>query len=595
MTEQKLPVWDLSAYYSGIDDPKIDSDIAEAQKQSKDFELKYRGKVVETTTADFILQALKEFEVILALAHPPVVYAQNIHSVDSARPEHGALLQKTMKATMDLNSLLTFFTLELNNLPSEKLVVLANDPILINYKHFFEGLIKAKPHRLSEKEEIILQQKSLTSSHAFIRLFDDHFSIKLFPIVIDGQTQELPEPEILDLLKDVDREKRKAASIALTEGLTKDSKFLSFIYNTLAEDKSINDKFTRFEFPEQSRHMDNDVDPKVVEQMVSVVTENYSIVEDFYLAKKEWMGLDELRDYDRYAPISSSSVTFTYEQAKDIVLKAFEKFTPEFSNTAKLFFDKNWIHAPVMPGKRGGAYCSGGTPEKHPVVLLNFKGRMDDVSTMAHELGHGINDYLMRDLNIINYDTTLVLAETASVFAEMIVFDDLKEQLTDPKEKFALYVEKIQSIFATVFRQISMYQFEQAFHNAKRTKGELSPDEINQLWQTTQVQMFGKSVTFHEGYKTWWSYIPHFMHTPFYVYAYAFGELLVLSLYAKYKKEGSEFVPKYLQLMRSGTTASPQDLLQPLGIDLTNREFWQDGINIIKDMVEETKRLRKTF
>ncbi|HYC80073.1 MAG TPA: M3 family oligoendopeptidase [Candidatus Binatia bacterium] len=595
MTNQNLPVWDLSAYYSGIDDPKIEADMAEALKKSKDFELKYRGKVIDSTAADFILTALKEFEEITLQSHKPVVFAQNVNNVDSIRPETGALLQKTMKFVMDVNSLLTFFTLELNNLSSEKLKELSEDPILKNYKHFLERLVEFKPHRLSEKEEIILQQKSLTSSHAFNRLFDDHFAIKKFPTVLHGKTVELTEPEVLDLMKDADREKRKAASISLTEGLKLDSKLLTFIYNTLGEDKSINDRFTRFETPEQSRHLDNDLDPKVVELMVNVVTENYKIVEDLYAAKKEWMGLDELYEYDRYAPIHESNLKYDYVEAKTIVLDAFKKFSDKFYDAAKLFFDNNWIHAPSMPGKRGGAYCSGGTPDKHPVILLNYQNRLDDVGTLAHELGHGVNDYMMRDLNIINYDTPLVLAETASVFAEMLVFDALKEKISDPKEKFGLYVEKIQSIFATVFRQISMYQFELAFHNARRTKGELSPDDINGIWQKTQTEMFGQSVKFSPGYETWWSYIPHFNHTPFYVYAYAFGELLVLSLYAKYKQEGESFVPKYLELMKAGVTASPQELLKPLGIDLSSREFWEGGIKIIRDMVQETKDLRKTF
>jgi oligoendopeptidase F len=356
------------------------------------------------------------------------------------------------------------------------------------------------------------------------------------------------------------------------------------------EDKAIGDKFAKFSTPEESRHMANDISQDVVDSMVSVVSENFGIVEDYYLAKKKWMGLDEIFDYDRYAPIHESKLKYEYDDAKKIVLDSFNKFSPAIGESAALFFDKNWIHAPSKQGKRGGAYCSGGTPDKHPLILLNYNGRLDDVSTMAHELGHGVNDWLMREQNPINYDTTLVLAETASVFAEMLLFDELKEQIKDPKEKFGLYAGKVEGIFATVFRQISMHEFEQTLH-AARAKGELSPDTINQLWMDTQTQMYGKSVTLSPDYKVWWSYIQHFYHVPFYVYAYAFGELLVLALYAKYKQEGASFVPKYLDLMRAGTSASPQELLKPMGIDLKDRNFWQNGMNMIKEMVEETKKL----
>ncbi len=586
-----LPVWDLSAYYSGIDDPKIEVDISEAKKKAEDFELKYRGKIDASTSPEYILQAIKESEEIGRQAAWPIIYAMNVHAVDSLKPEHGALLQKTQKAAVDLGSKMTFFGLQFNDLPTERLTELSKDKLLKNYRHFFEKIIEHKPHRLTEKEEIILQQKALTGGAAFVRLFDDHFAAKKFNITIDGKETALNESAVLDLMRDSDRAKRKAAAESLTKGLQLDQRLLSYIYNTLGEDHSIDDNLTKFSTPEESRHLDNDVTGAVVETMTSVVSENYSVVQDYYKEKKKWLGLDELYEYDRYAPLAESNVNYPYNEAKEMVLGSFKKFSKEFADDAELFFSKNWIHAPVMEGKRGGAYCSGGTPDKHPLVLLNYNGKLDDVSTMAHELGHGVNDYLMKDLDLTNYDTPLVLAETASVFAEMLLFDDLKQKITDKKEKFALYASKIEGMFATVFRQISMYQFELSFHNNRRTKGELSTDQINQLWMDTQTRMFGDSVKFNPGYETWWSYIPHFIHSPFYVYSYAFGELLVLALYAKYKQEGESFVPKYLELMRAGVTASPQELLAPLGIDLNDRAFWQGGIDIIKDMVEETKNL----
>lgn len=570
----------------------IESDIIEAAGKAADFEKNYRGKMTSDASPQFIKQALGEYESITLQSHKPAIYAQNVQAVDSNNPANGALLQKTMKAAIDTGSLLTFFTLELNNLPTEKLKSLSESAELESYKHFFEKLIETKPHRLSEKEEIILQQKSLTGGHAFVRLYDEIQASKQYELEIDGKSVTMNRSELLDLLKDDSRELRKKAANVFSADLAKDAKLNSYIMNTLLEDKAVNEKLTKFENPEQSRHLDNDITQSVVDTMVSVVSENFFIVEDYYNHKKNWLHLDELFDYDRYAPVTESSSKYDFDQAKDIVLGAFNRFSPEFGSAAQKFFDNKWIHVPPMHGKRGGAYCSGGTPDKHSLILLNYKGRMDDVSTLAHELGHGVNNVFMQHLSPINYDVTLVLAETASVFAEMLVFDDMREKASDQKEKFALHALKVESIFATVFRQVSMHKFEQVLHNARRTRGELSPDDIHQIWLDTQLQMFGKSVTFQEGYKYWWSYIQHFYHVPFYVYAYAFGELLVLSLYARYKQDGSAFVPKYLDLMRAGTTASPQELLKPMGIDLNDRAFWQNGINIIKEMVDETIKLK---
>jgi oligoendopeptidase F len=591
MPEEKLPVWDLSAYYSGIDDPKIEADLKEAKSKAEDFEKKYRGKINEQTSYQEILKAIKDSEAISSLAYSPLIYAQNVFSVDSINPQNGALVQKTTKLLLEIQNLLVFFSLDLNNLSLEKLSSLANE--LIEYKHFFESLIKSKPHRLSEKEEIILNQKALTSSIAFVRLFDEHYAARKYKAIIKGEQKELSEPELLDMLKDPDREVRKAANDAFSQGLKEDLKLTSFIYNNLVEDQSLVDGLTKFSYPEESRHLSNDIEKEVVDVMANVVKENYGIVQEWYSKKKEWLGVDELFEFDRYAPFFESKAMIPYEESKTITLESFEKFSGEFAEAAKLFFDKNWIHAPSQTGKTGGAYCSGGLPDKHPLVLLNYQGKLDDVNTMAHELGHGVNDYLMRHQNLTNYGTSLVLAETASVFAEMLVFESLKEKIKDPKEKFALYAQKIEGIFASVFRQISMYEFEQLVHHTRKDSGELSAEKINELWRQSQVKMFGESLTLTKDYDVWWSYVGHFFHYSFYVYAYAFGELLVLALYAKYKQEGKPFVEKYLTLMRAGTSASPKELLEPLGIDFSKKEFWEGGIKLIKDMVEEAAVLKQ--
>ncbi len=294
--------------------------------------------------------------------------------------------------------------------------------------------------------------------------------------------------------------------------------------------------------------------------------------------------------YDRYAPISESHKKISFAEAKKIVLDAYSRFSKEFGATARLFFDKNWIHAKPQPGKRGGAYCEYNTPDTHPVVFVNYQETLNDVGTLAHELGHGVNGYMMRGQTVLNFDTPLTLAETASVFGEMLVFDSLKEQIRDPQEKFALYIDKIQETFATVFRQTSMYLFELDLHGTQKRKGELTTEEINQFWVNRQKEMYGNSIDV-SGSDQWWSYIPHFLHTPFYVYAYSFGELLVLSLYAQYKKDPVSFVPKYLEMMQTGISKSPQEILKPFGINLSDPKFWQGGINIIKDLVTEAKQI----
>ncbi len=590
---KNLPVWDLSAYYSGLNDPKIQADMAEGLKLAEVFEKKYRGKITEQTTAQEILESITLSESITLLAHKPVIFAMSVKDVDNENSEAGALLQKTLKHATEVGSKLTFYSLALNNLTAEKLNELADDPLLSEYRYYLKRMIIFKPHRLSEQEEIILQKKSLTSSSAFGRLFDEERTRLRFPLQVDGEKVEYTIEEVSNLLHDSDREKRKAASESIGRVLNQESKLTAFIMNTLVEDKEINDSLTKFTTPDQSRHLDNDIDPKVVDAMVSVVSDNYSLVEDYYNHKKQWLGYDHLFDYDRYAPFSESKSHFSYEEAKDLVLNAFRKFSPEFEKKARMFFDNSWIHAPVMPEKRGGAYCQGGTPDRHPLILLNYKGRIEDVSTMAHELGHGINDLYLSERPVTNYGTFLVLAETASVFAEMLLFDDLKEKITDKEELFSLYAGKIERIIATVYRQTSMHQFEMALHNKHKTDGELAPEIINQLWLDTQTQMFGKSMSFTENYKHWWGSVPHFFHWPFYVYSYAFGEMLVFALYAKYKQEGQAFVPKYIELMKAGLTASPQELLAPLGIDLNDRKFWQAGIDMIQALIEETKQLRK--
>lgn len=588
----KLPQWDLSQYYSGIDDPKIFTDLKLSASRADQFRKKYHNNINNSTSAAVVLQAIQALEVIYEMASRAPIYTSLVHSTKSNSHQVGSVMQRVKRLFTELSSKLVFFDLSLSQLSQAKLKSLANDPKLRNYQNYFHKILLSKPHRLSEAEEVMLANKSLTGRQAFLRLFDQHMAARKYEIQIDGKRLNLLQPEVLDYLHSANAKHRKAASEGLTAGLKADSALLTYIFNTLAEDKNINDKLAQFETPEAARHIDNEITQKIVNSMSAAIKPNYKTVQRYYNFKRKKLKAKTLFDYDRYAPVGKSTKTFTFTEAKNIVLGSFNKFSPEFGAAGQKFFDSNWIDAEVKPGKRGGAYCLYGTPQTHPVVFMNFMGKANDVSTLAHELGHGINAYFMRAQTVMNFDTTLVMAETASVFAEMLVFDDLKQLIKNQEERQALYMEKIENIFSTVFRQHAMYQFEQRWHDRIKNHGELSTQEYNQIWRETQSEMYGNSVKLTENYDHWWSYIPHFLHTPFYVYAYAFGELLVLSLYAKYKQEGQPFVDKYLRLMQAGDTASPQELLAPLGIKLDNVNFWRGGLRIIDDLVDEAIKLK---
>lgn len=588
--KEKLPSWDLSGLYKNIDDPKFQLDLKSSLLNAQKFATKYRKQIKRNIMPSLLLKILREYERILLRAVKPQLFAQLIFSIDSSNPKHGILMHKSMEGLNNIQKELIFFELALTALPRKKLKDLVSEKTLQNYRHYLENIIKTKPHRLTEPEEKILADKNMTSRQAFTRLFMQHLARKKFKIEVVGQIRELNEEQTLNLTYSSKRIQRKKAAEALTIGLKQEAPILTYIFNVLSSDNAIENRLRKFTNPEQPRHLLNVIDQKIVDIMSGAVIDNYRIVKDFYTFKKKILKLDQLYDYDRYAPVMGLNREYSYREAKQLIEQTFTKFSPTFGQIAREFFEKNWIDAPPTPAKRGGAFCSYMTPDTHPVVLINFLGKYQDVSTLAHELGHGINGYLMRKQTLLNFDNPLTLAETASVFCEMLLFEEIKDSLKSKEEKLSLYMDKIAGIIATVFRQISMYKFEQDFHRERATKSELSMEEINLLWRERQEQMFGKSVNLTANYDLWWSYIPHFIENPFYVYAYAFGELLVLSLFAKYKKEGRSFVEKYIELLSAGATASPQELLKPFGVNLQDKRFWQEGIDYIKNLISEAKK-----
>lgn len=587
-----LPRWDLSDLYSGPNDPAIEQQLTNVERKAQAFERSYRGTITDRASDLHILKAIRSYESIVQSLVKPSVYAALVHAADLRNPTHGALVQRVEQRSMEIYHHLRFFELGIAQLRESTLTRLVKSKTLLPYRHYLEKQREAKPHRLSEAEEKIMADLSLTGRSAFHRLYDEEFAHTSF-FLPKKPKRPFTEEQILDRLHAPKQKDRAEAAKGFTQGLRSEVRRLTFITNTLAQEKRTTDRYQRFDAPEDSRHLENEIERKIVDAMVSAVTSSYDIVQDFYRFKRSVLGLKKLYDYDRYAPMAESETKYSFSQGRDIVLRAFTEFSSPFGKTAQQFFDKRWIDAPSLAGKRGGAFCMFVTPDEHPYVFLNYTGSLKHILVMAHELGHGVHAALARKQSMLNFDMPLTVAETASVFGEMIVFDALTKTIKNPKELFALYVHQVENIFASVFRQTSMFLFERDLHAAARERGELRTEEINAIWRTRQVEMFGNSVTLTPDYDLWWSYIPHFIHTPFYVYAYTFGELLTLSLFAEYKKRGKAMAKEYLNLLSSGGSVSPQELVAPFGLRLDDPAFWKSGIELIRELVKEAKRLQK--
>ncbi|MBP9864582.1 M3 family oligoendopeptidase [Patescibacteria group bacterium] len=587
---KSLPSWNLSDLFKGTTDPKIDQLIKTQSKKADVFAKTYRGKIAKLTPKR-LAEALATYESILQQTCKPEQFAYLLFSADMKHPEHGPLLQKTEKAGLEIFQKLVFLEVELAQMSDAQLKTLERAQALRPYQHFLEEQRINKKHRLSEAEERIMNDKSLTGRSAFVRLFDEELANKAFQFPEGTKMGMKTESGLLDLLHSPKREERKEAAKWFTKGLREELHRLTFVTNTLLQDKQTDDRYRKFPTPEAKRHVDNEITQEMVDAMTAAVTKSYHLVQDFYEFKRRVLGVKTVYDYDRYAPVAESSATYSYDDAQKIVLDAFKKFDPRMAKIAGTFFEKHWIDAKPQLGKRGGAYCMFVTPDLHPYVFMNYTGRLTDVKTLAHELGHAVHASLARKQTFLNFDMPLTVAETASVFGEMLVFDQLRETITDRTEKFALYMEKIESIFATVHRQTSMYLFERDLHAASREQGELSSEAISALWRKRQLEMFGTSVTLTSDYDIWWSYISHFVHTPFYVYSYAFGELLTLALFNVYKERGNSMTKDYIDMLSKGGVVSPAELVKPFGINLSNPTFWEGGIRMIEELIEEAKKL----
>lgn len=580
------PSWNLTGLFQGPEDPNIHLAFSSAKAEALELVTRYKGKLLEKNPQE-IRTLLETYEAILEKVARPEVYASLRHAMDTRVPEHGAFLQEMRQRSLETTQELLFVELEIAALPAETLLALIEAPELGRYKHVLEQIRANQPHKLSETEERLWNDLSLTGREAFRRLFDEEEG--RFFVPFRGETRSLTD--LLQLLHESDSSTRREAAAALSAGFTNNLPRAAFIYNTLLQEHRLDERYRKFENAEHARHLSNETTQTEVDALANAVEEAYPLFQRYYTWKRQLLGLETLADYDRYAPLSTHEKTYSFEEAQTLVLGAFRDFSPTFATLAEAFFANGWIDAEIRPGKAGGAFCSYATADTHPYILVNFGGKIGDVLTLAHELGHAIHASLARPVGYLQFSTPLTLAETASVFAEMIVFDALKAKITDPQEKLGLYLHKIESVFATVFRQICLYRFEQDAHAAIRAQGEQSGEALNELWAARQKALFGDAITLTDGYKTWWSYISHFFQSPFYVYAYAFGELLTLSLYAKYKKEGASFAETYARFLASGGSQAPAQLLSPLEVDLRSVETWKTGLRLIEDLIEEAKNL----
>lgn len=578
--------WDLSDLYKSIDDPQLLSDKKNIITRAEKFAKKYRGKVADLNASD-LKALLHEYEKILDTSGKIGSYAYLQWSTDTTNAEFGKLMAESNELSSEISQKLVFLDVEWLKVPDEKAQKLILDEKLSGYKHYLEVSRLYKDHVLEENQEQILSAKSVTGRSAWIRFFDELLGAAKFEL--DGE--ELSEQEVLSKLHESDRELRKRAHASLTKTFKSMSRQLTFVFNTLLADKFTNDKLRKYPEWISSRNLANQTDKKTVNALVNAVTSKYELVQRFYKLKRDLLGLDELRDFDRYAPIIKNEALIEWEKAREMVLESYTVFHPEIGDITRKFFDNNWIDAAIKPGKRGGAYSASTVPSVHPYVFMNFDGKIRDVQTLAHELGHGVHQYLSGKQGVLQSSTPLTTAETASVFGEMLVFRKLKKELQDPKEKLALLIGKIDDTIATVFRQISMNRFEHAMHTARREEGELTTERFSELWFEQQKALYGDSVTLTDEYRLWWIYIPHFLHTPGYVYAYAFGELLVLALYEEYTQRPEGFADRYLELLSAGGSEWPQDLVSKMGLDITDPSFWNKGLKSFEKMVVEAEQM----
>ncbi|HXG76213.1 MAG TPA: M3 family oligoendopeptidase [Gaiellaceae bacterium] len=585
LTGAEEVAWDLSDLYEGADDPRLEADLAEAEQAAAAFRERYHGRVAELDAAE-LAEAIAERERIESLITRAGYFAHLWFATDMADPPRGALVARLTEKGAALDAQLLFFGLELAALDDERAEALLAEPELERWRHWLHNVRKFRPYLLSEPEERIVTEKSVSGAHAWSRLFEE--LLGMLRVQLNGD--DLALEEAMSRLYLPDREARRRAAEAVGRALEPGVRTRAYVYNTIVLDKAIEDRLRGYPTWLTARNLRNDTTDEAVEALIQATVSRYEVVQRYYRLKARLLGLDRLAYYDRFAPLAEDAAKVSWEEAREIVLGAYGDFSDEVGDIVRRFFDESWIDAPVRQNKRHGAFCATTIPDHHPYVLMNYTGDRRSVLTLAHELGHGLHGVLTAPLGLFNADTPLTTAETASVFGEALTFKRLLALEDDPLRRLNLLAGRIEDSIATVFRQIAMNRFEDAVHTERRERGELSVERLEELWLTTQRQMFGDSVDV-DGYGLWWSYIPHFPSSPGYVYAYAYGFLFALAIFRRYELEGDAMVEPYLDLLRAGGSRPPEELARMVGLDLADPQIWNSGIDALASELDEAEAL----
>jgi oligoendopeptidase F len=577
--------WDLSDLYSGGDDPRIEQHVEETESAAADFRERYYGRTAKLSAAE-LLEAIDERERIESIFTRAIYFAHLHYATDMSDSPRGALVARLTEKGAAIDTQLLFFGLELAALEDEQADAFLASDELEQWRHWLRTIRKFRPYVLTEPEEKILTEKAVSGFAAWDRLYDE----LLGAIKVDLDGSEIGFEEAMAKLQSADRDLRRRASEAVTEALGPGLRTRTYVFNTIAVDRSIDDRLRGYPTWISARNLSNDTTDEAVEALIDAVVGRYDVVQRYYTLKAKLLGLDRLSFYDRTAPLGEDTTHVEWPDARQLVLDAFSDFSSETGEIIGRFFDENWIDAPPRDGKRPGAFCATNVPDVHPYVFLNYTGDRRSVLTLAHELGHGLHGYLAQPLGLFNASTPLTTAETASVFGEALTFKRLLANEEDPQRRLNLLAGRIEDSIATVYRQIAMNRFEHAVHTSRREEGELSPEKFEELWLETQHALFGDSVDM-DGYAMWWSYIPHFIGTPGYVYAYSYGFLFALSIFRKYELEGEAMVEPYLDVLRAGGSKAPQELAEMVGLDLTDRRIWDAGIDALAVQLDEAEAL----
>jgi oligoendopeptidase F len=582
-----LPAWDLSDLYAAPDAPELSEDLAWCRDQAEAFHDRYEGKVAGLSGAE-LAAAVEAYEAIQERLSRLHSYADLVHAGDMSDAEAGQFYQSIQEATTEVSARLIFFTLALNRLEEAALEEKLADPKLARYRPWIRDLRVFRPHQLSDELERLILEKQVAGRAAWVRLFDETMAALRFPL----EGKDLTSTEVLDKLSDPDPRRREAAARIFGKVLGENLRIFALVTNTLAKDKQIEDEWRGYARPISRRNLANCVEDEVVEALVTAVSDSFPrISHRYYALKAKWFGVEALPYWDRNAPLPEEEErAIPWSEARETVLGAYGDFSSALAEVGARFFDRPWIDVPPRPGKASGAFAHPTVPSAHPYLLLNYQGRLRDVMTLAHELGHGVHQVLAADQGLLLSDTPLTLAETASVFGEMLTFQALLAKEDDPKRRKILLAGKVEDMLNTVVRQIAFHRFETRVHD-ERGSGELLPSRLAEVWREVQSESLGPALRFEPEYDNYWAYIPHFVHSPFYVYAYAFGDCLVNALYAVHAGGHPRFAEKYLEMLAAGGTKRHRELLEPFGLDASDPAFWRRGLDVIAAMVDELETL----